>query len=286
MKRNPNSLGQPLLPGTTRLPGRSGLGRVYRLGCHGETENPSWRSSGRKPRGGFLAIALTALSFVDAHAQTTQSGGPAQQPGLSFDTVKKGIEPATDVIASVVLALASSWNYLMANPPAAVLLAAILGGVIAISSIYKQRETTRLRETFTAVKQDNWDEDLITARKIFGRIKKEIKDHGGSTAKYADPNEINGEDAITLQTIMNDYENIALGIRHNIIEEVYLFRWMRGALLSDWNTLSPLVTAFRHSLGSPQAYIEFEGLANAWQANRSYRTNRRLRRARRQITVD
>jgi hypothetical protein len=142
-----------------------------------------------------------------------------------------------------------------------------------------------MRETFATVKQDNWDKDLIDARKTFGRIKADLKRDGGTIAKYADLAAEGNEDAIILQTIMNDYENVALGVRHNIMDEVYLFRWMRGALIRDWNDFSPLVTAYRHQFQSPALYIEFEGLATAWMSNRSYRTNRRLRRAYRKIRV-
>ena len=91
---------------------------------------------------------------------------------------------------------------------------------------------------------------------------------------------------MTLNTILKDYENIALGVRHHILDETYLYRWMRSTVIHDWTALSPLVTAYRSVDKVPNAYIEFEGMATAWEDGRSYRTGRLLKAANRSIRVE
>jgi hypothetical protein len=89
----------------------------------------------------------------------------------------------------------------------------------------------------------------------------------------------------TLQTILNDYENVALGIKHGILDERFLYQWMRAVVISDWVTLSPLVNEYRRIYNNRQIYVEFEGLSEAWSRNRSYRNNGRLNRSRRWLSI-
>lgn len=80
------------------------------------------------------------------------------------------------------------------------------------------------------------------------------------------------KEKVALDTILNDYENLALGVRYDIIDELYLYRWIRSSLIADYNTLHPMIIELRQ-LGNdhkPLLYIEFEGLANAWGKNESY----------------
>lgn len=88
-----------------------------------------------------------------------------------------------------------------------------------------------------------------------------------------------------LNNILNDYENMAIGIKMNILDEDYLYRWMKSSLIDDWQELNPLVTAFRHARKKPAIYIEFEGLASAWMENKSYKNGRKLNRTERKLSV-
>lgn len=239
------------------------------------------RSFARKLGYGVAAIAAALPNGAIAQIQTE---GPAQ-PGLSVDSAKNLVSPVTDLLAYPLFWVASLWQYAMAHPPAAVFLSTVIASIVAIVSIRSQRATARLRETFSTIDRGNWDEDLIRSRQDFARIKRALSQSKQSIAKYAEDNDSDDKDAITLQTIMNDYENIALGVRLNIIDEMYLCRWMKGALLRDWNTLSPLVTTYRHKLNNPAVYIEFEGLAAAWSRGRSYRSNRSMRQHHRRVHI-
>jgi Domain of unknown function (DUF4760) len=243
-----------------------------------------WQSCGRSSGTKIvLWAALAALAF----AEPALAQGPAQ-PGLSLDSVKTAFDPLITIVASIIVCLAALWGYLVAHPPAAVLLSTVIASAVAIVSIRSQRITTRLRETFNTLNDDNWDEDVIKARRLFKQIREAVKEEPHEIAKFCDPNSTDEkelEKSQTLQTIMNDYENLALGLRLNIIDENFLYRWMRSVVIRDFATLSPLVTAYRGRFANPEVYIEFEGLALSWQQDRSYRSGRRMRRTKRTITI-
>ena len=90
----------------------------------------------------------------------------------------------------------------------------------------------------------------------------------------AEHEEISG----VLRTIMNDYELISLGIRLNIVDENFAYRYMRGAVMIHWHAISPIAAAYRAKYDNQLIYLEFEGLVNAWQQNKSYPTDRKIKR--------
>ncbi|WP_158498447.1 DUF4760 domain-containing protein [Methylobacterium oryzae] len=92
------------------------------------------------------------------------------------------------------------------------------------------------------------------------------------------------EAVITLRTILNDYENIALGIKLGILDEDYAYRYYRGTVLRDWEAMSPLVFTYRGKRGNNRLFIEFEGLAHAWENEFSFRTRGRLQFAQKKMT--
>lgn len=228
----------------------------------------------------LLSKALISLTFFAAFAKSalaTSTNNPASAPGLSFDSVKSFVSPLSETIAWFLWIILSCWEYLMSHPPAAILLSGLIAFLITYRGIHSQREIARLRETFSAIDNEIRDGDVIKTRTDFRNIKNKISESKESIAKYRDPaKEDDVKHAITLRTILNNYENLALGVRYNILDEEYLFRWTRTGLISDWNYLMPLVTAYR-SAGSPNAYIEFEGLATSWQNNKSYRSGKAMK---------
>ena len=59
-----------------------------------------------------------------------------------------------------------------------------------------------------------------------------------SVAKFAEPEGDDSIKAALLSTIMSNYENLALGVRHHIIDETYLHRSICGLLIFDWHYFS------------------------------------------------
>ena len=253
----------------------------------------------------WLTIARTKL----AQAQTS-----TDVP--SFEGVKKSLGPAIDTMVWPFYLASSVWHFIIMNTSVAIILSAISAALFALLAIWRQSKIARLQETFKTVNRDNWDRDVIQARRVLRKIDNEIKDAPGRIVAYAasageqdqadEPSQVSNRNAdasshaasgdtnedsfvfrkITLLTIMNDYESLALGVKHGILDEIFLFQWMRTTLVNDWKTLSPLVNEYRaRSGGNNQLYIEFEGLSNAWGDSRSYRTGRRINKSKRRIRI-
>lgn len=252
-------------------------------------------------------------ALIAAAIWTTLNWSPARaaEPAPTLTDVQTFLGPVINLITWPFYLVALFWWTVREHPVAAVLVSALSAAVFAVLAMRNQARMARLRETFTTLNNDNWDEDVIKARERLREIRNELGDNPGLIAKYAAEKEqaspdlgastrIGGlaqapptaqsptfiEKKITLLTIMNDYENIALGIKHGILDERYLFQWMRATLIYDWQTLGPLVQEYRRSAKNRQIYIEFEGLASAWERNVSYRNNRtKLNKSRRRIWI-
>lgn len=238
-------------------------------------------------------LALTVLAsfhWVPIDTALAQTAEP-QPPNIG--DVRDAMRPVTDLVVWPFAMLAKAGWYVVRNPSLAVLLSALSAAVFATIAIRRQAATTRLRETFATVNRDNWDDDLIKARRLLRKVKNDLAENPGMIARYvadrpeedklvADtPQKENAksqqqyvnefiETKITLQTIMNDYEGIALGVRLGILDEKFLFKYMKSTVLSDWRTLAPLVNAYRQTMKNQDIYVEFEGLANQWHSERSY----------------
>lgn len=234
----------------------------------------------------------------------------------SYEIAKSAAEPIAGVIATLLTPLIALFNWLDSSSLMALLLSTAIAAIVAFRSIREQRATTRTRETFTAVRKDLWDKDVLEARRIFSTVKQEVRQGTLNIARLGEEIKVVGNDedddeirspTVTqalaqfrpniseeekllqrkraVNNILNDLENTALGIRHNILDEEYLYRWMRTSLIEDWRILSPLVTAFRQSTDHPALYIEFEGLAAAWANEQSYADKRRLEPPKRSVSV-
>lgn len=241
----------------------------------------------------FVVVAILAMTAFVASAQQ-------DTPPPSSADVKEAMGPVISAIIWPFHMIAVLWWYITKNTSAAILLSATSAGVFAWRSMKHQASTTRLRETFATVNRDNWDDDVIEARRALTKIKSELSSTPGSISKYAHKSPVTAVATVlpdaeltefiqkrtTLQTILNDYENIALGIKHGILDELFLYQWMRTTVITDWNTLSPLVSEYRRIDENAQLYVEFEGLAAEWAQNRSYQNNkRRLNKSQRWLRI-
>ena len=264
------------------LRGRSRLIKVATVSCNYEQESRACR---KKSFQSNIRIASGACTCAVAASKAYAQSSPASPSGFSFDQAKNALEPVSNFLASLLSIVSQVWGYLMDHPPAIVLLSTLIASYVAIRSIASQREMTRLRETFVTLDKSIRDKDIIDTNIEFKNIRNDLKNTKESIAKYHNPlNEGDVKKATTLGTLMKDYENLAIGVRYQIIDEAYLHRWMRSAVIHDWNALSPLVTAYR-STGAANAYIEFEGLATSWQRDLSFRTGKKLKKANRFVSV-
>ncbi|HZP10386.1 DUF4760 domain-containing protein, partial [Methyloceanibacter sp.] len=134
---------------------------------------------------------------------------------------------------------------------------------LGVRTINEQRAIAATRLTFETVHGNNWDRDYIEKRIEFIKL----RDCGDGLALYAKPSSDRATDtekaqhnknASTIRAILNDYETIAIGIRRGILDEEFLYRYMRSPLVRDWVAASPYVVTLRADYGIPQIYVEFE----------------------------
>jgi hypothetical protein len=238
---------------------------------------------------------LFAISVASGEASAAV---PDKVPDLS--DVREFLGPLWTVISFPAWLLTFFAWVVARYPSAAVLVSAASAGTFAWLAMRHQSKVARTRETFATVNRDNWDEDVIKARRVFGRISNQLKDQPGALSRYAgtvafadgrqapsgsDAEKEHIETRVTLLTILNDYENQALAIKHGILDETYLFNAIRSTALRDWETLSPFVQELRTQRRNPQAYIEFEGLVAQWSKDCSFTTGRPLTKSSRQVRV-
>lgn len=235
------------------------------------------------------SIITTSICILlgPASAQDKALNGP------SLESAKEFLSPLANLTAYLIYAVAIVWKYIADHGPVAVLLSATIATFVAINSIKTTRSVTRLRETFNTLNQANWDRDMIEARKVYANLLTGISDNPQLIAQYCRTNEKPKSDAKnlygiyardekvdiaeTLMTILNEYEILSLGVRMDIVDEIFLFKSLRSTTLRDWKNLSPLISEYRRRYANNLIYIEFEGLANAWEKNRSYATGKEMK---------
>jgi hypothetical protein len=156
---------------------------------------------------------------------------------------------------------------------AAIILSVAVAILLGWLTLRSERSLTASRVAFDAVLRTNWDKDYIEKRREFlalRRSKAGLERFAAetSTIPEAERDAFNNDRSV-IQAILNDHENTAIAIRRGIIDEEYLFRYMRSGAVDDWEASSALVAALRRQTGKP-IFVEFEGLATQWQKNMSY----------------
>jgi hypothetical protein len=157
--------------------------------------------SGRSLGIRFLKWGVVSLLSTSADFALAQGTQGRAQPGLSVDSIKNTLDPITAGIAYVILGLADVWTYIVDHPPVAILISTIIASTVAVASITNQRNTTRLRETFNTLNSDNWDEDVIKARRVFKDVRTEYEKKPHEIATLCDPKDTDIDKSQTLQRL-------------------------------------------------------------------------------------
>lgn len=163
---------------------------------------------------------------------------------------------------------------------AAALLASLLAAIVlGYLTLRSQTRIARARLTFDAMNRNNWDKDYINHRTKFVDLRNDTAKVILYAHKLSDV-ELQAQLGIdraeydtrksTIRSVLNNHENLAIGIRRGILDEEYLYRFMRGIVVVDWQNMSPFVAVLRQEAENPLIYAEFEGLATQWQNSRSY----------------
>lgn len=220
--------------------------------------------------------------------------------GVKFEDVKSAAEPVTDWLVAPFYYIAVTWDYILRYPSVAILISALLAAGFTRYTIEDQRRRLRLKETFNFIQSANWDEDVVQSRVILGKIKIKLLNDDSRLGDYINDESLLREfesksdrkermeilkEKVTIDTIMNDYENLALGIKRGLLEEEILFQWMRGALIRDWEFFHPIIIHLRTQHGNRDLYILFEGLVEAWREDSSFINSRKLNRINNKTTI-
>ncbi|MDV6329992.1 DUF4760 domain-containing protein [Asticcacaulis sp. 201] len=150
-------------------------------------------------------------------------------------------------------------SYIPVSEVDAVVITAIIAGLIAIWGVFNQWAITRRQLTFQHISNKDSDRDMIQARKRFIELAK--KPHG--LAKWADPSHEASEEIESIRLVLNDYELTAIGCQLKIIDYVLIERNERSAIIKYWFHAAPFVYALRARLGNSTIYHEFEELARS-----------------------
>lgn len=69
---------------------------------------------------------------------------------------------------------------------------------------------------------------------------------------------------LDIVTFINHYELICCGMMEDTLDELFYFKWYRGAFLKHWEDLEELVKRIRNIEKNDQTWIRFENFANCW----------------------
>jgi hypothetical protein len=67
-----------------------------------------------------------------------------------------------------------------------------------------------------------------------------------------------------IRSILNYCETVAIGIENGILDESFLYKAFRGALIRDWDVVEALVVAMRNRLDNNLLFVKTQRLAARW----------------------
>ncbi|HET9511813.1 MAG TPA: DUF4760 domain-containing protein [Sphingomonas sp.] len=157
------------------------------------------------------------------------------------------------------------------NEVEAIFVTALAATIIAIWGIVTTRVVARRVATMDRFTRIATDKDMIAAREKFI----ELTEQPGGLAAYADDNPFGRSEEIkAIRTILNDFEQLALGIQFGVLDLELIKRYHRTGIIRDWGHAAPFIYKLRAKIGSPAIYHEFEELARSLQTNRMPSRNR------------
>lgn len=141
----------------------------------------------------------------------------------------------------------------------AILLTAAVTAVLAVWAIITQRIVSRRIATLEYIARVESDEDLINARNKFI----EMTNDDGRLLKYADPAKYVTDEAHAIRLVLNEREQLAIGIQFGVLDKAYIRRYSRGTLIRDFRLAAPFIYKIRSHAKNPAIYHEFEDLVRS-----------------------
>lgn len=147
----------------------------------------------------------------------------------------------------------------------AIFVTAVVAALIAAWGIVTTRVVARRAATMEHIRRVASDRDMIDARTKFI----ELTEEDGGLAVYGSIKKLeHAEQLKAIRTVLNDYEQLAIGIQFGIYDLEILKRYSKSAIIRDWSHAAPFVYKIRGELNAHALYHEFEELARWLQDQR------------------
>ena len=147
----------------------------------------------------------------------------------------------------------------------AIFLSTIVAGWYARRTIKHSQAVAKLRLTFETVQRTLWDNDYVTSRTAFNRLRNAKE----GLVKYASFSPGDEEELAHIRQILNDYENMCIGMKTGIIDEQYVYYWQRSTFINDWEAAKGFVMHVRNVQSQPKLFETFEEIAENWKTGNS-----------------
>lgn len=154
----------------------------------------------------------------------------------------------------------------MSGPILSGIIAATVGGVIALRAIQANRAIARLRATLDTIERTESQDHYKNLTSVFGKFRRN---------PVLDPvlrpsNDDERKTRTEILFYLNHYELVAVGFRTEVLDKTFYAEFMRGAVVRDWQAAQELINRLREpdpKVGpSPLKYFEhFEALAREWE---------------------
>lgn len=146
----------------------------------------------------------------------------------------------------------------------AILVTAVITAILAVWAIITQRVVSRRVATLEYIARVESDEDLIKARNEFIALTSD----DDNILKFADPSKFTSDEAHSIRLVLNEREQLAVGIQFGVLDKHYIRRYSRGIILKDFRLAAPFIYKLRALYDNPAIYHEFEDLARSLEANK------------------
>jgi hypothetical protein len=160
----------------------------------------------------------------------------------------------------------SKLSYFGITPEAfAIVFSTFIAAVFAWLTIKHGQSVAKSRLTFETIQRTLWDKDYLESRKDFIKL----RDEPDGLVTYANSNADFAAQRAHIRGILNDYENICIGMKMDIIDEQHMYFWQKSTLIEDWDKSKAFITHIRQASGRGKLFETFEEFAESWKDGNS-----------------
>lgn len=130
----------------------------------------------------------------------------------------------------------------------------------AIAIIYNDSHQNKKRATIDLALHETQNEKLALAKEQVSKLHA----NGTNFTPFACGSNKSKTENKHFQTLLNNYEFIASGIKEGAFNELLYHRMRRSIIIRDWNSFEGYINELRKTNKNNKIYCEFEWLAKRW----------------------